>query len=48
MNIAEAKKVLKEAGFQFADNLEEFTDPDIPLTAEAKEFGKKLQNMVWM
>lgn len=42
------EEALKEAGFQFADNLEEFTDPDIPLTAEAKEFGKKLQNMVWM
>jgi Ca2+-binding EF-hand superfamily protein len=42
------EEALEEAGFQFADNLEEFTNPDLPLTAEAKEFGKKLQNMVWM
>ena len=42
------EEALEDAGFQFADNLEEFTDPKIPMTTEARIFGKKLQNMVWM
>ena len=40
------EEALDEAGFQFADNLAEFTDPTISMTPDAKEFGKKLQNMV--